>query len=119
MQWALNKNQPISPQICHALSVEIAAGTFPPGSRLPSVREVAQDAGVNPNTVQKSFAEMERQGLIRSVRSVGWFVCDNTQAAKDSVLAAAKEKTTEYIREMRLLGLSPDDICRYVKECLE
>ena len=119
MQWALNKNHPLCPQLCHAISVEISAGTFPPGARLPSVREVAAEAGVNPNTVQKAFAELERQRVIRSVRSVGWFVCDSTAPAREAVQVVMREKTAEYFRSMRLLGLTAEEIQQYVKEWSE
>ena len=119
MQWELDKNRPLTPQLCRTLSVAIATGEYPPGARLPSVREIAAQAGVNPNTAQKSFEELERQGLITSVRSVGWFVRENTAAAQAFVEQVLREKTAEYLRQMELLGLSREEILQIVKEWSE
>ena len=64
MGWNFNDNTPIYLQIINGLQREIASGAYPPGSRLASVRELALEAGVNPNTMQRALAELERQGLI-------------------------------------------------------
>ena len=81
-----------------------------------SVRELAVVAGVNPNTVQKSFTELERIGLIYSVRGTGWFVGENTELAKATVGGMAKNKTSDYIAEMKKLGMTADEIYNYIKE---
>ena len=66
MNWTLDKSRPICPQICELISVAIANGEFAANEKLLSVREVALLAGVNPNTVQKSFEDLERRGVIHS-----------------------------------------------------
>ena len=66
MEWNLDRKRPIAPQLCEQLSVQIAGGQFPPGCRLPSVRDIALSAGVNPNTVQKAYRMLEEEGLISS-----------------------------------------------------
>ena len=76
MDWIIDKNRPICPQISEQLCLEIAKGKFEPFEKLPSVREIAMAAGVNPNTVQRSLDELERSGVIYSVRSSGWFVSE-------------------------------------------
>ncbi len=115
MGWSLDKGRPICPQICEQLSVKIAAGEFKPNERLMSVREVALAAGVNPNTVQKAFEQLEREGLIYSVRGSGWFV-DNVGSAKVTVEKLILDKTAAYIEEMEALGLSLEQIKNYIKE---
>ena len=71
MSWNLDSNRPIYPQIMERITMDIISGTYPPGSKLPSVRELAQEAGVNPNTMQKSLSELERTGLLYSQRTSG------------------------------------------------
>ncbi len=114
--WNLDKSRPICPQIGEQISVLIASGEIPSGGRLMSVREVALKAGVNPNTVQKAFEQLERQGLIYSVRGSGWFVSENTETAGDAVHHLVCEKTRNYFEEMRRLGYSNENIKQFVKE---
>ncbi len=116
MEFKIDKSLPICPQICDQISACIATGEFPPDSKLLSVREVAIKAGVNPNTVQKSFEQLESQGLIYSIRGSGWFVGNNSQHAKMQIDSLAKIKTKAYITSMSQLGFNKDDIINYIKE---
>ena len=85
MKWELDKSRAICPQICEQLCVFIASGKLSSGAKLFSVREVAVSAGVNPNTVQKSFEQLEQKGIIYSVRGSGWYVGENVSSAKEMV----------------------------------
>ena len=116
MEWILDKHRPICPQICEQLCTRIAAGEFVPGQRLLSVRDVAVAAGVNPNTVQRAFEQLELQGVLRSERGAGWFVGDDPKAAEELRQDMTKEKVTAFFVEMAGLGLSPEDIKNIVKE---
>jgi DNA-binding transcriptional regulator YhcF (GntR family) len=116
LQWELDKNRPICPQIEEKLSVMIASGEFKPNERLFSVREVAVRAGVNPNTVQKAFTQLEGKGLIYSVRGSGWFVNESCETAKTTVNELVRLKTQQFFEEMKALGYSDDDIKQIVKE---
>lgn len=60
MSWNLNSERPIYAQLMERITLDIISGIYPPGSKLPSVRDLAQDAGVNPNTMQKALSELER-----------------------------------------------------------
>ena len=117
MNWALDKSRPICPQICEQICVAIANGEFAEGEKLLSVREIALLAGVNPNTVQKSFEELERRGVIHSVRCSGWYVNENTDAAADEVKSLRIKKTEEYLAAMSQLGCNADEIIKYLNEC--
>lgn len=119
MDWSIDKNRPICPQICEHICVGIANGELKPNKRLMSVREVAVAAGVNPNTVQKSFEQLEQQGLIYSVRSSGWFVGENIRIAQETVDELMHQKTKEYFQNMRKLGNSDSEIINYIKEWKE
>ena len=79
MQWQFSNDAPIYTQLIQQVKVGIVTGAFPPGERLPSVRDLATEAGVNPNTMQRALAELERDGLVYSQRTAGRFVTeDNT-----------------------------------------
>ena len=116
MPWKFDKNKPICPQIEETLCAEIANGKLEPNQRLLSVRDVAIKAGVNPNTVQKAFTELEQMGLIYSVRGSGWFVSENTELAKERADQLKREKTKAFFSDMQTLGVSVDEIKKYVEE---
>ena len=71
MNWNIRNDAPVYTQLVDQIARAIILGQFPPGGRLPSVREFAADAGVNPNTMQRAFAELERLELIRTQRTAG------------------------------------------------
>ena len=116
MAWNLDKNRPICPQLEEQICVMIANGKLCYGDKLFSVREVAVDAGVNPNTVQKAFEGLEQSGLIYSVRGSGWYVGDSKTEAEGIVKFLIKNKTEEYFSEMKRLGLDPENVKEYIKE---
>ena len=117
MTWTLDKSRPICPQICEMICASVASGEFSAGEKLLSVREVALLAGVNPNTVQKSFEELERRGVIHSVRCSGWYVNENTSAAVEELGALRIKRTEEYLAEMAQLGCSSEEVIEYIKKC--
>lgn len=119
MSWKLDKTRPICPQICEQICVKIAAGEFKSGERLMSVREVAVAAGVNPNTVQKSFEQLDAKGIIYSVRGSGWFVSAHTETAEAEVCELIKSKTSDYFGQMSSLGMDSEQTKRYVEEWKE
>ena len=119
MNWELDKSRPICPQLCELICVAVANGEFSAGEKLLSVREIAVLAGVNPNTVQKSFEELERRGVIHSVRCSGWFVNDNTESAINEVESYRLKKTEEYLVQMAQLGCNQADVLKYLNQIKE
>ena len=119
MKRELDKNRPICPQICEILCVDMANGTLKSRQKIPSVRELALLFGVNPNTVQKAFEQLEQMGLIYSVRGSGWYVEDNTNKSHDILDSFAKEKKKVYIDQMQSLGFDKDAVLNYIKERME
>ena len=87
MAWNLDKDRPICPQICESISVKIAKGEYLPNEKIPSVREIAIEAGVNPNTVQKAYVLLEEKGLICSLPKKGAFVTYSGDASGKNVSA--------------------------------
>ena len=116
MNWLLDKKRPVCPQICEQICVFIASGALLPDQRLPSVREIALQAGVNPNTVQRSLEMLEGQGILYSIRGSGWYVCEDISAAKETLDALVAEKTAAFFAELRALGLTAEETKNYVKE---
>ncbi|MBE6718147.1 MAG: GntR family transcriptional regulator [Ruminococcaceae bacterium] len=119
MAWVLDKNRPICPQICEQICVKIASGQYNQNERIPSVREIALEAGVNPNTVQKALTILTEQGLLYSMRGSGMYVSDRTDKAEKKINEMKREKTLEYIEEMKSLGLEVEEIKQYIKEWSE
>ena len=110
MQWQFSNDAPIYTQLIWQVKVGIVTGAFPPGERLPSVRDLATGAGVNPNTMQRALAELERDGLVYSQRTAGRFVTEDDtmiDAAKRS-LAGRHVKT--FLEAMLRLGFQREEI---------
>lgn len=116
MNWKPDKSKPICPQICEQVCLLVAMGSYAPGQRLPSVRELATMLGVNPNTVQHAMETLELQGILHSVRGCGWFVAEETGVAAESLQRLRREKTAEFFRAMEALGMTAEETKTYVKE---
>lgn len=119
MDWYIDKSRPICPQICEQLCVQIAGGSFAPHEKILSVREIALAAGVNPNTVQRSLEELERSGILYSVRGSGWFVTEEIALAKAVLADILVQKTADYFASMQALGLDTQAVKDYIKEWKE
>lgn len=116
MEWLIDKNRPICPQISEQFCLRIAGGNYLPNERLPSVREIAVSAGVNPNTVQRSLEELERRSILYSVRGSGWFVGEDISLAKEVFQEILDKKTAEYFAAMEIMGMDASAVKEYVKE---
>ena len=116
MDWTMDKSRPIYPQICEQLCLRIAKGMFAPHQKLLSVREIAMEAGVNPNTVQHSLVELEHCGILYSIRGSGWYVAEDTGLAKSVLQSILAKKTADYFAAMEILGMDAAAVKEYVKE---
>lgn len=116
MPWSLDSNRPIYLQLREELELMIVTGRYPPGSQLPGVRILAQEAAVNPNTMQKALQELEREGLVFAQRTSGRFVTDNSQLLQQLRLRLAKEQTVAYLAGMKRLGLTKEEALRLAAE---
>ena len=96
MSWDFNNQTPIYLQLIRQIKVMIVNGTYQSEDKLPAVRDLAQEAGVNPNTVQRAFAELERDGLVQSDRTNGRFVTKD----KKLINKLKKELSDQYINEL-------------------
>ena len=106
MAWNLNSERPIYSQIMERITFDIISGIYPPGSQLPSVRALAQDAGINPNTMQKAMAELERTGLIYSQRTSGRFITEDLGMIDKTKKDLASEEIREFLKKMERIGFT-------------
>ncbi|MCL2437838.1 MAG: GntR family transcriptional regulator [Coriobacteriia bacterium] len=112
-------DRPIYTQIIDLVQVRIVTGVYLPESKLPSVRDLAVELGVNPNTVQRAFSGLEQSGLVRCELTSGRFVTDCVQLIKDVRQKLLKEQTEDYVKNMRHYGCSSTEICDLVCLCAE
>ena len=110
MSWEFQDHLPIYAQLMDTLKRRIITGRYLPGEKLPSVRELAAEAGINPNTVQRAFYELEREGLIYTQRATGKYVTENADEIKSARQALAKTQVAEFLSNMQSLGYSVGDV---------
>lgn len=110
MAWKLDSDRPIYIQLVEQIQLYIVSGKFPGGSRLPSVRELAAEAGVNPNTMQKAFAELERDGLVMANRTAGRFVTEDNQMVQQIRQKLASEEIHLFLGKMKQLGFEKEEL---------
>nr|WP_027871909.1 GntR family transcriptional regulator [[Eubacterium] cellulosolvens] len=116
MTWKLNSERPIYAQIIEKVVMDIISGLYRPGEKLPSVRELAMDAEVNPNTMQKALAELERTGLVRSHRTSGRFITEDTDLIMDEKRKIAKKEIQDFRDKMNAIGLTTEEIVQLMYE---
>lgn len=119
MAWELNSDRPIYTQILEKIQTRIISGIYQPGERLPSVRELAAEASVNPNTMQKAFTELERSGLIQTQRNSGRTVTEDTGMIKQVQTQIALSQVQSFFNTMMELGFNKEEILAFVKKAME
>ena len=107
--------RPIYEQLRDGFRQLILSGVLEPGSRMPSVRELAASLAINPNTIQRAYRELEAEGCICSAPGRGSFVC-KTDAALLTRRAELSEQLRRAAKELRALGASDEEITALVKE---
>ena len=110
MGWNLDSQRPIYAQIIDKVQMDIVTGRYAPGSRLPSVRELAAQAAVNPNTMQKALAELEGSGLIYAQRTSGRFVTEDAGRIREAKRRLASMQVRDFMKKMRDLGMTWEEI---------
>ena len=116
MDWQITDGRPVWLQLKEQITMGILTGTYPKGSRLPSVRELAIDAGVNPNTMQRALTELERDGLAQSMGTMGRVVTRNQEVVDNLRAKYAKTVVERYLDGMKQLGYSPAEAVKVLEE---
>jgi len=119
MNWSFRNDQPIYAQLVDRIRLGIVSGELAPGERLASVRDLAMEAGVNPNTMQRALQELERMGLVYSQRTSGRFVTEDTALIDGAKRTIAAGHTRQYLSVMKTLGCGREEILSLLKELNE
>lgn len=116
MKFEFDNNIPIYVQLVEQLKIYIISGNIKPGERLPSVRELALQTKVNPNTMQKALMELEDLELIYTERTNGKFVTENISKIEKLKLEYANDLSKKYLSSMKSIGFSEIEAIKYLKE---
>lgn len=114
LSWELVNDRPIWVQLIEQLTRRIVSGEYPPGARVPSVRDLAAEAGVNPNTMQRALSGLEERGLLVAQRSIGRFVTQDATLIVRMRQELAEQELAVFKRRMRLLGYQDQEILEFV-----
>ena len=119
MPWNLDSSRPIYLQIIERVQMDIITGRYQAGDKLPSVRDLAQEAAVNPNTMQKALSELERSGLIYSQRTSGRFITEDKELIHQMKKELAAAEVSAFVAHMKQLGITPEEIRQLLAETIE
>ena len=115
MDWHFSNDAPIYTQLVSQIKFAIVSGALPPGERMSTVRDLSGEAGVNPNTMQRAFQELEREGLVYSQRGNGRFVTEDVQIIAAAKRALARQHIGSFIRSMSSLGYGKGEIIKLLE----
>jgi len=119
MPWDLKSDRPIYAQLIEQMELKICSGVYPPGSKLPSVRDLAQEASVNPNTMQRALAKLEEDGIVYTNRTSGRFITEDANMIDQVKNKLAQEQIQEFLEKMKRLGFEKKDILSIITSMLE
>ena len=115
MSEQFDASRPIYAQLVERLKAKILAGTYPPGGHLDSVRDLAAAAGVTPNTMQRALAQLEAEGLVRTERTSGRFVTEDTDLIEQLRASAARNIAADFLEKMRSIGYTPQQAAELLR----
>ena len=119
MEWKFTEDRPIWQQLSQQIARQILIGVYPPGSKLPPVRELAAQAGVNPNTMQRALAELERTGLVYTQRTAGRFVTEDVAVVDSAKQELAHQQVGAFLRRMERMGYDREQAAQLVRSWKE
>ncbi|MEF3307117.1 GntR family transcriptional regulator [Paenibacillus sp. GYB003] len=116
LRFQIDFSQPLYEQILDQVRSAIAKGEIGLGDKMPSVRELAQELRMNPNTVMRAYQELERDGLTEKRRGQGTFVTSSPERVQTFRTEFASQYIESFLSQMESLGLTWEDIERYVRQ---
>lgn len=119
MVWSINGNRPIYQQLIEQILERIASGLFAAGERVPPVRELAAEAGVNPNTMQRALSDLERDGLLYTQRTNGRYVTEDREMITAIRGKLAESRIADFLGSMKQLGFSEQEILELIRKSTE
>lgn len=119
MPWDLKSDRPIYIQLIEHIELKIFSGEYPSGTKLPSVRDMAQDASVNPNTMQRALVKLEEDGLIITHRTSGRSITEDVSMIEKAKNQLAQQQILEFLEKMQLMGFQKQDTLILMNKILE
>ncbi len=119
MQWEIDSERPVYIQLIEQIQANIISGHYKPGDKLPSVRDLAAEATVNPNTMQKALTELERSGLVYANRTSGRFITSDEEMIKNLKGKSARDQIMEFLERMKQHGFTPQETLALVMEIVK
>lgn len=119
MEWKLNDSRPIWMQLQEQLEKRILSGTYPPGGRMPSVRELAAQAGVNPNTMQRALSSLDETGLTVTNRTTGRMVTEDEGILEATRAELSKSMIEQFFRSAAELGYTKERALELLKRSVD
>ena len=115
MDWNISAGRPVYLQLIEQLQAAIVAGALPAGARVPPVRELAAEAGVNPNTMQRALQDLEGRGLIQTQRTV----TTDTRLLEELRSGQARALAKTFWRQMQTLGLDAEQVQALLQQTVQ
>ncbi|MGG0208324.1 GntR family transcriptional regulator [Bacillus mycoides] len=119
MKTEFSPNTPIYVQVMEYIKKEIVTGRLAPGEKIPAVRELAGELQVNPNTIQRTFQELEREGIAETRKGTGRFVTMNEEKITELRKEMAKQLLDNFINGMNNLGFMEEEVLSILRSSLE
>lgn len=116
MAWSFSSDRPVYLQIAERIIKSVLSGKYVAGEQIPTVRQLALEAAVNPNTVQHAFAELENEGIIISKGTVGRYVTDDTEIIEACRKRMAKQLVKSFVKNAVQLGVSEEQCLEMIEE---
>jgi len=116
MKWIIDSDRPIYKQLVEQIELKIISGAYAPGDKIKSVRELAMEAGVNPNTMQKALAELERMGLVFAQRTSGRFITEDNKMIEEAKKTLAVKEIDDFFEKMKQLGFEKNEIITLIEK---
>lgn len=116
MAWSFTSDRPVYLQIAQRIRRSVLSGEYPPGAQIPSVRQLALEAAVNPNTVQHAFSDLENEGIILSRGTLGRYVTDNKEIIELCREEVARQYVQDFLKDLNQLGIPPEHAISMIKE---
>ena len=116
MAWKFDADRAVYLQIAQRIEIAVLSGVYTPGGQIPSVRQLALEAAVNPNTVQHAFTELENQGIILSRGTQGRFVTEDAATIEACRLELAQLQVQQFLKDIGQLGISREQAVSMIKE---
>lgn len=119
MAWSFSSDRPVYIQIAERMTRAVLSGEYRPGEQIPSVRQLALEAAVNPNTVQHAFAELENKGIIISKGTVGRYVTEDSAVIETNRRQLAEQLVKDFVESVAPLAVSKEQCISMIEEVME